>query len=400
MKKSSLNQTPRSSRLHIAIFGKMNAGKSSLINAITGQNTALVSKTAGTTTDPVYKSMELHPIGPCVLIDTAGFDDASELGKMRVEKTRKVLDTADICVVVFTDEGTDEEAKWIDKIKKRGLAVLAVLNKSDALENVDEIKKRIAARFDVPVVVASATERRGIDEIKDLLVKMAPKDFELPSITGHLVKKEDVVLLVMPQDIQAPKGRLILPQVQTIRDLLENECIVVSATTKTLKSALGALAYPPKLIITDSQVFSQVASVKPKESMLTSFSVLFARYKGDIQALLQGAAAIDTLRPTDRVLIAEACTHAPQKEDIGRVKLPRMLRKKVGEELKVDVVGGSDFPSDLTSYALIIHCGACMFNRRYVLSRVNEAKRQGVPITNYGIALAKLSGILDRIEAV
>lgn len=401
MPRGSLNDTPRSDRLHIALFGRRNAGKSSLINAITGHQTALVSDTAGTTTDPVYKSMEIHPLGPCVLIDTAGFDDEGGLGALRVKKTKQVLSAADVGIVVFAPQQGDryaQESEWIDALKGRGVPALAVVNKADADQDAAKTAQEIGARFEVPAVAVSALTGHGIDQVKDQLARLIPQDFAPESIVGHLVEAGDSVLLVMPQDIQAPKGRLILPQVQTIRDLLDHHCIVTCVTTAELPEALSALAEPPKLIITDSQAFAEVAPQKPKGSLLTSFSVLFARYKGDIDAFVRGAAAIDALTERSRVLIAEACTHAPLTEDIGRVKLPLLLRKKVGEGLTVDMVSGSDFPDDLTGYDLVIHCGACMFNRRYVLSRIEAATRQGVPITNYGVALAKLSGVLDKIE--
>jgi len=390
---SSLNQTPKSERLHIVILGKRNAGKSSLTNAITGQNTALVSDVAGTTTDPVVKAMEVHPLGPCVFIDTAGFDDSGELGLMRVEKTKQAIQIADIAIMVFADDDIESASQWVDDIKKANIPILAVANTSDG-----EIVQKIESVFDIPTVKVNAKTGRGIDGIKSALVRLMPKDFELSSIVGHLVSPKDVVLLVMPQDIQSPKGRLILPQVQTIRDLLDNKCVVMSATTENMQDAIDALKQPPKLIITDSQVFAYVYENKPQDSLITSFSTLFARYKGDIGTFVDGAAAIDRLQPTDRILITEACTHAPLGEDIGRVKLPRMLKSKVGEGLAVDIVSGNDFPKDLSGYALIIHCGACMFNRRYVLARIEQAKAQGVPVTNYGIAIAKLSGILDKID--
>ena len=394
---SNLNQTPKSERLHIVILGKRNVGKSSLINVITGQDAALVSDIAGTTTDPVIKAMEVHLIGPCVFVDTAGFDDTGELGLMRVEKTKQALQTADIAVMVFADDDIESALPWIEDIKKASIPVLAVVNKCDINADYSDIRQIIENTFDIHTVEVNAKTGQGIDGIKSALVRLMPKDFEPSSIAGHLVSPKDVVLLVMPQDIQAPKGRLILPQVQAIRDLLDNKCIVISATTDNMQDAIDALKQPPKLIITDSQVFSYVYEHKPQDSLITSFSTLFARYKGDINAFVDGANAIERLQPTDKVLIAEACTHAPLGEDIGRVKLPRMLRAKAGDELTVDIVSGNDFSSDLSQYALIIHCGACMFNRRYVLARVEQAKLQGVPITNYGIAIAKLGGILDKI---
>lgn len=397
-KMHDLNQTPKADRLHIAIFGKRNAGKSSLINAITGQQTAIVSDTAGTTADPVYKTMELNPLGPCVLIDTAGFDDVGTLGGLRVEKTRKVVEAADVAVLVFVDTDFTFETEWVRMLKEKGTPILAVVNKADVLANVNEIAEKIHAEFGLDALLVSAQTGEGIGQIRPALARLVPEGFGTQSIARHLAGAGDVVLLVMPQDIQAPKGRLILPQVQTIRDLLDGKALVLSCTTDCMDGALAALKEPPKLIITDSQVFDVVYQKKPEKSLLTSFSVLMARYKGDIAEFVRGAAAIDTLKETDRVLIAEACTHAPLSEDIGRVKLPRMLRQRVGEGLAVDVVAGNSFPDDLSSYALIIHCGACMFNRRYVLSRIEKAKAAGVPITNYGVAIAKLKGILDKIE--
>lgn len=392
------NQTPRSDRLHIAFFGKRNSGKSSLINAITNQNTAIVSDTAGTTADPVYKAMEIHPLGACVLIDTAGFDDVGELGRLRVEKTEIVTKSTDIAVMVFCDLDFEYEKIWINKLKKLGINILAVINKIDKITNADEIDAKIREEFSLVPIKVSALTYDGVDMIKDELVRLVPEAFSSSSIARHLVGKDDVVLLVMPQDIQAPKGRLILPQVQTIRDLLDGKSIVISCTTDCMESALASLKNPPKLIITDSQVFDTVYKLKPQESLLTSFSVLFARHKGDIDEFVRGSAAIDALKEGDCVLIAEACTHAPLEEDIGRVKLPRMLKNRVGEGLCVDVVSGNNFPHDLSKYALIIHCGACMFNKRYVMSRIESAREFGVPITNYGVAIAKISGILDKIE--
>lgn len=394
----SMTNTPTANRLHIGIFGRRNSGKSSLINAITNQNTALVADVAGTTTDPVYKAMEIHGIGPCMLIDTAGFDDEGTLGELRVEKTREALRRTDIAIMVFSGTDISLERGWIDVLRENKTPVIAVINKSDILSNVPEIAKAVHDAFALFPVVVSAKEHSGIKDIVEAVIRQLPEDFEKHSITGKLVRDGDIVLLVMPQDIQAPKGRLILPQVQTIRDLLDNKCMVVCATTDKLDSALAMLSKPPDLIITDSQVFPLVYEKKPPESLLTSFSVLMAAVKGDIEAFSAGASAIDALTETSRVLIAEACTHAPMDEDIGRVKLPRLLRKRIGEKLTIDIVSGSDFPENLSQYALIIHCGACMFNRKYVLNRIDKARSQGVPITNYGIALAKLSGILDKIS--
>jgi [FeFe] hydrogenase H-cluster maturation GTPase HydF len=394
----SLNNTPRANRLHIGIFGKRNSGKSALINALTNQQIALVSDVAGTTTDPVYKSMEIHGIGPCVFIDTAGFDDVGELGRMRVEKTKNAMGKTDIAIVVFSDNKIDRELGWIEELKRRKTPIIAVVNKSDILTSTEEFTKYIASVCKLTPILVSAKTKSGIDKIHEEIMRLLPEDFEDRSITGSLAEEGDLVLLVMPQDIQAPKGRLILPQVQTLRELLDKKCIVLSCTTDKLDAALKSLSKPPKLIITDSQVFKTVYERKPEESKLTSFSVLFAGYKGDIDYFTKSAYAIEKLTESSNVLIAEACTHAPLAEDIGREKIPRMLRKKIGEKLTCDIVSGTDFPQDLSSYDLIIHCGACMFNRKYVISRENMAKNQGVPMSNYGVVMAYLSGILDKID--
>lgn len=397
---TTFNETPRSDRLHIGVFGKRNSGKSSLVNALTGQETALVSDVAGTTTDPVYKAMEIHGIGPVVFIDTAGFDDEGELGKMRVEKTSQAMEKTDLALVVFTGPDMAEELEWLEKIKARHTPVVPVLNKSDLMteEEAVALAAEIGKACGVQPVLASAKEGAGVGEIRSRMIRSLPEDYDARSITGSVVQTGDLVLLVMPQDIQAPKGRLILPQVQTIRDLLDKKCLVMSVTTDKLQEALAALARPPKLIITDSQVFKAVYEKKPAESLLTSFSVLFADYKGDIDYYVKSASAIETLTEDSKVLIAEACTHAPLSEDIGREKIPKLLRKKVGPGLTVDLVAGTDFPKDLTPYQLVIQCGACMFNRKYVLSRVEQAMAQGVPMSNYGVVIAYLNGILDKIS--
>lgn len=396
-----LNQTPNASRLHITLLGRRNAGKSSLVNALSGQNTALVSDTAGTTTDPVYKPMELHPLGPCVLIDTAGFDDEGTLGALRVGKTREVLDQTDLAVIVLTAGQTDTslEAEWLGTLQSRHIPVVAAVNKADCLPSCQAAGANCIPPLaaSIPHVLLSARSGEGIDQLKEALVSAAPKDFELESITGHLAGEGDHVLLVAPQDIQAPKGRLILPQVQVIRDLLDHHAAVSIVSTDQLDHALTLYKAPPKLIITDSQVFSYVYDRCPEGTKLTSFSVLLARYKGDIDLYVRGAAAVDTLRETDRVLILEACSHNPLDGDIGRIKIPALLRKKAGAGLSIDVRSGKDIPDDLSPYALAVHCGGCMFNRSHVLSRIGRCVEQGVPVTNYGILIAKLSGILDKV---
>lgn len=394
----SLQDTPRANRIHISLFGKRNSGKSSLINALTGQEVAVVSEYAGTTTDPVYKSMEIRGIGPCVFIDTAGLDDGGELGELRVRQTLRAMDRTDIALLVCTDADVSREKQWKDMLAEKNIPVIVLLNKSDLLEDPLATARAIEQQLQQVPLIVSAAHKSNIEDIRRALIGKLPDETMNTGITGQLVKENDVVLLVMPQDIQAPKGRLILPQVQTLRELLDRKCIVSCCTTDKLQATLGALAQPPTLIITDSQVFKTVYEQKPPESRLTSFSVLFAQYKGDIDYYLEGANAIDRLTEQSRVLIAEACTHAPLTEDIGRVKIPAMLRKRFGQGLTIDIVSGADFPEDLTPYQLVIHCGACMFNRKYVLQRIAQARRQQVPMTNYGVTIAYVQGILDKID--
>lgn len=392
-----MNSTPNANRLHIAIFGRCNSGKSSLINALTGQDTALVSAVPGTTTDLVNKAMEIHGIGPCVFIDTPGFDDEGELGEMRIARTLQAIERTDIALLLCEDGDLEEEQQWIQQLNSRHIPVILILNKSDRRECAADVAARIEKVCGKTPITVSAKEHTGIEAVYQAILRKLPTDFGQQTITGNLVQEGDLVLLVMPQDIQAPKGRLILPQVQTMRELLDKKCLVMSCTTDQLANTLEALSRAPQLIITDSQVFHEVYRLKPESSLLTSFSVLMAGYKGDIHYYIESAAAIGSLIPQSRILIAEACTHAPLSEDIGRVKLPRLLRKKVGESLHIDIVSGTDFPTDLSSYELIIHCGGCMFNRKYVLSRIDRARCQHIPMTNYGVAIACLNGILDKI---
>ena len=393
----NLNNTPTANRLHIALFGRRNSGKSSLINALTGQDTALVSDIPGTTTDPVSKAIELNGIGPCVIIDTPGFDDEGTLGEMRIERTLKAIERTDIALLFCEEKGLQEELEWMQQLKAKNIPIILILNKADIRKDIESTSINIEQTLHQKPLIVSAKERQGMEDIRLAILEKLPQDFEQPSITGDLVGENDLVLLVMPQDIQAPKGRLILPQVQTMRELLDKKCLIMSCTTDKLPQTLQALAYPPKLIITDSQVFKTVYDQKPAESLLTSFSVLMAGYKGDIRQFIEGASAIDRLTENSHVLIAEACAHAPMTEDIGRVKIPRLLRKKIGEGLHIDMVSGSDFPKDLKKYDLIIHCGACMFNRKHVMNRLESASKQQVPMTNYGITLAHLMKILDKI---
>ncbi|MCS3198108.1 [FeFe] hydrogenase H-cluster maturation GTPase HydF [Bacteroides thetaiotaomicron] len=403
----NLVHTPNANRLHIALFGKRNSGKSSLINALTGQDTALVSDTPGTTTDPVQKAMEIHGIGPCLFIDTPGFDDEGELGNRRIERTWKAVEKTDIALLLCAGGGSAEETgepdfteelHWLEQLKAKNIPTILLINKADIRKNTASLAIRIKETFGSQPIPVSAKEKTGVELIRQAILEKLPEDFDQQSITGSLVTEGDLVLLVMPQDIQAPKGRLILPQVQTIRELLDKKCLIMSCTTDKLRETLQALSRPPKLIITDSQVFKTVYEQKPEESRLTSFSVLFAGYKGDIRYYVKSASAIGSLTESSRVLIAEACTHAPLSEDIGRVKLPHLLRKRIGEKLSIDIVAGTNFPQDLTPYSLVIHCGACMFNRKYVLNRIERARLQNVPMTNYGVAIAFLNGILNQIE--
>lgn len=397
----NMNQTPQGERVHIAFFGKTNVGKSSLINKIVNQEISIVSEINGTTTDPVKKAMEIHGIGAALIIDTAGFDDDSELGEKRMEKTSHILNKTDIAVIVTTPDDIisdfSKELTWIEKIKEKNIPYLMVINKIDLSKDMDILKKRAIELTSKEAILVSVKENIGIEDLitsLEIICKFKDED----SICSHLVKKDDVVLLVMPQDTQAPKGRLILPQVQTIRDLLDNECTVICTTDERFEKSLSILKNSPNLIITDSQVFAKIYPLKPKESKLTSFSVLFSRYKGDVDEFVRGAGFIDLLKDNDKVLIAEACTHNPQDGDIARVKLPMLLRKKTGKNLDIDVVSGNNFPSKLEDYSLIIHCGACMFNKKYVLNRIESAKSSQIPITNYGIAIAYITGILDKIE--
>ena len=408
----TLNETPSSNRLHIGIFGKTNSGKSAFINAFTGQEVSIVADVSGTTTDPVYKAMEVHPLGPCTIIDTAGFDDDTQLGEKRLEKTKLAAEKTELAVILFAGErqtldtenvdaeitfDMKEELHWYHFFKEKNTPVLLVVNKADIRTDAQELLAQIKNETGEEALLVSAKTGEGMAQVKEALTRKIPENYGSQQITGSLVGEEDLVLLVMPQDIQAPKGRLILPQVQTIRELLDKKCLVMSVTTDKLEAVLKVLTEPPKLIITDSQVFGYVYEHKPAESMLTSFSVLFAAYKGDLPYYVEGAKQIDALTANSKVLIAECCTHAPLSEDIGRVKIPRMLKKRFGETLAVDIVSGMDFPQDLSDYDLIIQCGACMFNRKYVMSRIDRAREQEIPMTNYGVTIAHLTGILDKI---
>ena len=402
---AELNEVPNANRLHIGIFGKTNSGKSSLLNIITGQSTSIVSDVAGTTTDVVYKAMEINPLGPCVLMDTAGLEDNTSLGAQRLEKTQLAMDKADMAIIVFPADGRQDfasELQLLARFRQKNIPVLCLINDfSDNKDAVGDLQTRLAERLKdskIKAVVADCSHAGNIDELRMALASLMPEDFDTEYITGRLVSEDDVVLLVMPQDIQAPKRRLILPQVQTIRELLDRKCLVISATADKYQQALSQLKTAPKLIITDSQVFKYVYEHKPAESRLTSFSVLFAAYKGDLAYYIEGAKHIDSLTENSKVLIAECCTHAPLQEDIGRVKIPALLQKRFGAKLQVDVVSGTDFPENLSAYDLVIQCGGCMFNRQFIMTRIEKARAEAVPMTNYGITIAYLTGILDKIS--
>ncbi len=392
-----MEDTPRGMRLHIAIFGRRNAGKSSLINALTRQEIALVSEIPGTTTDPVYKSMEILPIGPVVIIDTAGIDDVGELGELRIQRTMQVLRKTDLALLVIDLERgiAGYEREIIDRVRQKLIPVVGVVNKTDLYvveEQVDLWSRELGMTF----IQVSARTGAGIEELKKEIIRCAPQEWTGPTIVGDLINPGDLVVMVTPIDHAAPKGRLILPQVQTLRDLLDHHACGLVVQEGELKEALWALSRPPQMVITDSQAFDQVDADTPSEVLLTSFSILFARYKGDIATLVAGAAAIDCLKPGDRVLIAEACTHHRVEDDIGTVKLPRWLRQRVGGDLQFQWSTGTGFPPNLSSYRLVVHCGACMINRREMLYRIMEARQVQVPIVNYGIAIAHLHGILRR----
>ena len=391
-----MQSTPNANRLQIGLFGARNLGKSSLLNAIAKENVSTVSNVPGTTTDPVKKAMELPNIGAVLFLDTAGFDDEGILGDLRVEKTTETTKSADISIIFFDDESFEDAIKFLPNLKNT--KKIAVINKIDELEdNGKSLAKKKKEKTKLKPVLVSAKTGEGISKLLDEILRVMPEDFETPSITGNLVKENDAVLLVMPQDKAAPKGRLILPQVQTIREILDKGAIPVCSTVENMEATLKKLADPPNLIITDSQAFKKVMKLKPKNTPITSFSILFGNHKGDIEYFTNSAKKMLELKRNAKILIAEACSHRPLEEDIGQVKIPNLLRKKLGDEIEVEFKSGRDFPADLNGYDLIIHCGSCMFNRRYVLSRVEAAKAANIPMTNYGVAIAALLGILDNV---
>ncbi len=397
-------KTLKSMRLHIGIFGKTNVGKSSILNRITSQNTSIVSEIAGTTTDVVEKSMELLPIGPVTFLDTAGIDDMTELAEQRIEKTMSVLNRTDVAVIVCDYNGLGEHEKsLIQKLDELKIPYLVVVNKIDTFKISDDVKKEILNQVqdDKKLIFTSVkTDDELVFKFKEAIVKLLPEDFvNSPKLAGDLIPPQSTVILVTPIDKEAPKGRLILPQVQTIRDLLDSNCVTLVVKETELQVALDSLKTPPALVITDSQAFKQVSEIVPESIPLTSFSILFARLKGDLDAFSQGAEAIENLKDGDKVLILESCTHHAIEDDIGRVKIPNLLRKRTGKDLIIENFAGHEFP-DISQYALVIHCGACMTNRREVLSRILIANEKNIPITNYGITISYCLGILPRAVEV
>lgn len=395
---SSLNETPTSSRLQIAIFGRRNAGKSSLINALTNQSVALVSTEPGTTTDPVAKAMELLPLGPVVLIDTAGLDDTGPLGELRIGRTYEVLNRTDLALLVLDSQTgvAGFEVELLQTIRAKNIPIIGVINKVDLAEYTGAERLKWQELLQLELVGVSAVTGAGISELKMAIVRNAPGDDREPFLAGDLIKPGDFAVLVIPIDKAAPKGRLILPQQQVIRDILERDGMAVVTKEYELKETLEHLGKKPAIVITDSQAFLKVAADTPPDIPLTSFSILFARYKGDLPELVKGAKAIERIRPGDRVLIAEGCTHHRQSDDIGTVKIPRWLRQLVGGEINFEWASGLSLPKDLSRYRLVIHCGGCMLNRREMGYRVALAKEQAVPIVNYGVFIAYTQGVFPR----
>ena len=387
--------TPKGLRLQIGIFGRRNVGKSSLLNALVRQSVSIVSELAGTTTDPVEKAMELQPIGPVLFIDTAGIDDVGALGEQRVARTMKVVERTDLAILV-ADEWQDYEVGLLDVFRSRRIPVVVVASKADC-RPAEVVETAARAAGAGPVVTASAPTGRGIDAVRQAIVAAAPEEYlDSPSLVADLVPAGELVLLVVPIDLEAPKGRLILPQVQTLREILDHHGCALVVKERELAAALARLNRPPALVVTDSQEFMKVVADVPPAIPVTSFSILFARFKGDLTELVRGAACIDRLRPGHRVLVAEACAHHPTGEDIGRVKIPRWLEQYVGGKLDIVVKSGCDYPEDVAGFDLIVHCGACVWNRRQMLTRIEQARACGVPITNYGLTIAHSLGILAR----
>jgi len=390
-------QAPRGFRLHIAFFGRRNVGKSSLLNALTRQQVSIVSDTAGTTTDPVEKPMELLPLGPVLFIDTAGIDDVGALGQQRVARTHQVFDRTDLAILVCeAGHWGDYEESILHECARRDIPHCVVFNKSDQGTPPRELVTRLGD-YDTPVEHTQAVDGHGLSGLREAILKLAPEDYiSQPTILSDLVGPGEMAMLVIPIDKEAPKGRLILPQVQSIRDLLDGDAMCMVVKERELRPALDRLKAPPKLVVTDSQAFLKVAADTPPDVLMTSFSILFARFRGDLLTQVRGALAVDQLRGDDRILVAESCAHHPIGEDIGRVKIPRWLTQYVGGKLRFDHVQGRDFPEDLSPYRLVIHCGACTTNRREVLSRILHCRQAGVPFTNYGLVIAFSLGIFRR----
>lgn len=395
-----MNNTPRGNRLHIALFGRRNAGKSSLINALTNQQVAIVSEIPGTTTDPVYKSMEILPLGPVVMIDTAGLDDTDgELGKLRIQKSLEVLAKTDLALLVMDAEtgGGELEEKIAGLCREKNIPLIGIINKIDkqqvSLSIQETIKKQLGMEN---LVMVSALTKKGISDLKIALVRTAPPHFDNQTIVGDLLNPGDTAVLVTPIDLAAPKGRLILPQVQVIRDILDCDAMAYVVKERELKECIANMKKKPRIVITDSQAFLKADADTPPDVLLTSFSILFARYKGNLEVLVEGAKALLALKPGDKVLMSEGCTHHRVEDDIGTVKLPRWIRQFVGGEIEFEWSSGMTLPADLSNYKLVVHCGACMLNRREMLGRIVEAQSQGIPIVNYGVAIAALQGILPR----
>lgn len=389
-----METTARSNRKYIGLIGRRNVGKSTIINLLTGQETSIVSDFAGTTTDNVQKNMELHGVGPVVFVDTAGYDDIGEIGQLRVEKTKRVLNKLDISLLIIEDKLTDFDIKWVNLLKEYKIDFIPILNKDDIFSYSKDKIKEMENILEKNILIFGKNKNKNII-IEELENKLAVKKEK--TITGSLVNKNSLVMLVMPQDKEAPKGRLILPQVQTIRELIDKNAITIVVDLEEMEESLKYLNKAPDLIITDSKVFEEVYKLKPEKSLLTSFSVLFAALKGDMDYFVKSANTIDKLTDNSKILIAEACTHPPITEDIGTVRIPNMIRKKYGKNIEFDFVRGDDFPKDLKKYDLVIHCGACMFNEKHVQSRVNQAKKQNIPLTNYGVTIAKIKGILNKV---
>ena len=389
--------TPKGLRTQIGIFGRRNAGKSTFLNALTQQQVSVVSDVPGTTTDPVEKAMELLPLGPVLFIDTAGIDDTGSLGGKRIEKTKKIFERADIAVIVAAPgEWGEFEEELAAEFKKRGTAVIAVLNKCDTAPHPPETIARLE-ESKIPYIEVSALTGEGVGRFREKLIEILPDSFFMPvTILGDLISAGDCVVLVVPIDLEAPKGRLIMPQVQSIRDILDNDAYCMVVKERELRPALENMKRPPALVVTDSQAFLKVSGDTPDDIPMTSFSILFARFKGDLHTFVEGARAIENLVPGDKVLIAEACTHHPIGEDIGRVKIPRWLTQYVGGKLDFTTVQGHDFPEDISEYKLVIHCGGCTFNPKMLMSRIMKCREQNVPITNYGVAIAYSLGIFER----